>query len=151
MAQHHRFVMISSNKIKAHHFRQWIILLLIVTTRSCADAQTTCQDLNCLNGGYCSESTPGAAKCFCPPFYIGDNCGQKTTSLCNANTGKCMNGVPCTSDLKGCDCSAVTSTFARYMCEQTATEYCTEGHFCTNGGTCLTNLGKQMVESMPGL
>lgn len=143
--------MSSYNIIKACQWRHCILFLIVLCSRSGVDAQNSCNDLNCSNGGFCSESTPGVAKCVCPPLYVGDTCAEKATSLCNADTGKCVNGVACTSDMNGCDCSAATSTFARYMCEETATEYCTEGHFCTNGGTCRSNFGKNLVKSMPGL
>lgn len=131
-----------------------------MTTKSC--------DLNCANGGYCSlypfesslvTSTPldGSLHqlCVCPLGYTGLTCSEPTEELesCHEHDGTnvCRHGGLCrdigTSSNQSkwvCDCSFAdkVNAFAGAMCRQPATEYCnmSGSSFCTNGGTCISNL-----------
>jgi hypothetical protein len=126
-------------------------------------------DLNCANGGYCSlypfesslvTSIPvdGSLRqlCVCPLGYTGLTCSEPTQELehCHQHDEMrvCRHGGLC-REIVGtlshesdwvCDCVIADSvnSFAGAMCRQPATEYCnTSGSsFCTNGGTCVSNL-----------
>jgi hypothetical protein len=126
-------------------------------------------DLNCENGGYCSlypfesslvTSIPVDGSlhqlCVCPLGYTGLTCSEPTQELesCHEQDGTsvCRHGGLCreigTSSNQSsewvCDCGIAdqVNAFAGAMCRQPATEYCnmSGSSFCTNGGTCVSNL-----------
>lgn len=123
-----------------------IFSYVLTNTEMYVKADSQCSDLTCENGGFCvTDATSGTGKCVCPPKFGGLTCAEGDVSLCIPSQGKCVHGSPCSDDQSGCDCSAATSEFERFMCENPATEYCSEGTFCTNGGTCKSNLGQAIL------
>lgn len=97
--------------------------------------------------------------CVCPYGYTGLTCLERTEDLdrCHHHddTHVCRNGGVCkqvfhdNSNSNGrnqqwrCDCVIAyeVNSFAGAMCKRPATEYCNEeDSFCTNGGTCISNL-----------
>lgn len=127
-------------------------------------------DLACENGGYCSlypfESSlvtliPADGSlhqlCVCPLGYTGLTCSEPTeefescheqdgTNVCR-HGGLCREQVGISSKNQSkwvCDCAIAdqVNAFAGAMCRQPATEYCnlSGSSFCTNGGTCVSNL-----------
>ena len=129
---------------------QYILTILVsLALTNHVKGDSPCSDLKCENGGFCTtEAGSGIPKCICPPKFGGLTCTEEYTSLCIPSLGKCVHGSPCSENQSGCDCSAATSDFERYMCENPATEYCTEGTFCTNGGTCKSNLGQSILSRL---
>ena len=132
----------------------------------------TCS-LNCENGGYCEYVTGSDAElqvklqsgvlimqCICPETYTGLGCEQERP-VCDMNTLKCPNGMPCDPDPSNatryhCDCSMADaiSHRASQFCRRTYTEYCFSSSsnnqwkrdaamglaFCTNGGKCKADI-----------
>mmetsp|Transcript_23479 Transcript_23479/g.43427 ORF Transcript_23479/g.43427 Transcript_23479/m.43427 type:complete len:273 (-) Transcript_23479:164-982(-) len=112
-------------------------------------------------------------KCVCRPGYGGTACEQiiDECSVVVDDNGverqrTCHSGVPCKrstgiddgSEARyECDCGAAeaVSRFAYEMCRRPATEYCglfdsaQSNSFCTNGGSCASNLGIQIEDKGP--
>lgn len=98
--------------------------------------------------------------CVCPLGYTGLTCSEPTTELdpCHEHDGTyvCRHGGMCVEQTKTtsssnhsssewmCECVMAdeVNAFAGAMCRQPATEYCNASgsSFCTNGGTCVSNL-----------
>ena len=82
----------------------FIALLLSFVLFACKD---DCKDVNCLNGGGCSEGT-----CICPTGYSGTNCevADACLSVTCENNGVCENGIcNCAAGYEGVDCSTASN------------------------------------------
>lgn len=96
--------------------------------------------------------------CVCPHGWAGFSCLEPSTSLnpCHKSDGYhvCRSGGLChrvesfmnidKEEEWKCDCELAdhVNTFAGAMCREPAIEYCDSDRssFCTNGGTCISNL-----------
>ena len=79
------------------------MVLLVSFFASC----NQCKNVNCLNGGYCSD---GNCQCISP--YTGKNCEINSCQgvVCH-NGGNCINGVcACASGYEGIHCDSIVTT-----------------------------------------
>lgn len=100
------------------------------TGDTCTEVTTRCQEIPCLHGGNCSDSSDGYV-CQCEDTgYSGDHCHLEDNS-CAGQT--CSNGATCLDQPGGflCDCAG---GFTGRTCEARL-EVCA----CSNGGTCLAS------------
>lgn len=101
-----------------------------------------CNDVQCLNGGVCTDGT-----CDCPEGFAGNNC-QYQIDPCNGNAcsfnGECVNGqCICYDGFEGDGCEIVSAN--RFVGEHNASENCGGASssyqlYITNGMNSITEL-----------
>ncbi|KAF5299346.1 hypothetical protein FQA39_LY02519 [Lamprigera yunnana] len=93
-----------------------------------------CYDIDCFNGGKCSDAT-NTYKCKCPDGFDADDC---SIDINECENNKCQNNATCIDKIAAYECKCLDG-FDGIYCEHEIDEC--ESNPCRHNGTCIDLLG----------